>query len=526
MNLSRAFVACAGVLMVGPWVLSDPPKVGEAPAVATARTAETVIPGAAFYADLQVLERAYKALHPGLYRYQTPEDFDDMLAHVRGDLGIRLSSGPGEMTLRQAYLQLTFLLASIRCGHSYPNFFNQSDDVVTALFEGTNRLPFYFRWLDSKMIVTRVFEGAEDIRPGDEIVSINGEDAFLLLNELLPLARADGDNMYKRVAYLEVRGDAEFEAFDVLAPMLRPEWGASFELAVRDPETNQTRQIRAKAQSHADRAALVASQDAAKMRGEPLWEFRSLEGGVGCLRMPTWAVYNTKWDWKSWLNQRVDELIETNAPALIVDLRGNEGGNDCGDVLISRLIDKDLEQVGRVRYVCYQKTPLELDPLLNTWDDSFRDRTKETTEAPTPPLLAGGGRTFYRLAEENAGRAKVIPSFGPRYMGKVVVLIDSVCSSATFQFAQVIKETGLATLVGEPTGGNQRGLNGGAYFFMKLPNSGIEVDVPLISYISEGQTPPNDGVSPDILVKLTAKAIRKGVDPALEEAVKVARQGE
>ena len=47
----------------------------------------------------------------------------------------------------------------------------------------------------------------------------------------------------------------------------------------------------------------------------------------------------------------------------------------------------------------------------------------------------------------------------------MVVLVNAANSSATFQFAKLVKDNQLGTLVGQPTGGNQRGINGGAFFF-------------------------------------------------------------
>ena len=35
-------------------------------------------------------------------------------------------------------------------------------------------------------------------------------------------------------------------------------------------------------------------------------------------------------------------------------------------------------------------------------------------------------------------------------------------------------------MVGQVTGGNLRGINGGAFFFLNLPNSRLEIDLPLI----------------------------------------------
>ena len=61
-------------------------------------------------------------------------------------------------------------------------------------------------------------------------------------------------------------------------------------------------------------------------------------------------------------------------------------------------------------------------------------------------------------------------------------------------------------IIGEPTGGNLRGINGGAMFFLTLPNTQIEVDIPLFASFPKDvdlSTVPNRGVVPD--------AIKKGV---------------
>ena len=89
-------------------------------------------------------------------------------------------------------------------------------------------------------------------------------------------------------------------------------------------------------------------------------------------------------------------------------------------------------------------------------------------------------------------------------------------------FGQTIKENRLATIVGQTSGGNQRGINGGAFFFLRLPGSGLEVDLPLIGRFPT--TPqPDAGVEPDIAVRPTAAAIAEGRD--LEMAAVMAALG-
>jgi hypothetical protein len=227
--------------------------------------------------------------------------------------------------------------------------------------------------------------------------------------------------------------------------------------------------------------------------------------------MPGWALYDSDWDWNGFIDETFAEIASRKAPALIVDLRGNEGGLDCGDEILARLISADLPRTAYERRVRYQKTPADLDPYLDTWDKSFRDYS-----ASTEPL----GDGFYRLIErDGASRAPIVPK-GPRYDGKLIVLTDAANSSATFQFANLVKTNGLGTLVGETTGGSQRGINGGASFFLRLPESGLEVDLPLIGTFPLSPK-PDSGIDADVFAAPTPASLAAGSDPVLQAALAI-----
>ena len=78
------------------------------------------------------------------------------------------------------------------------------------------------------------------------------------------------------------------------------------------------------------------------------------------------------------------------------------------------------------------------------------------------------------------------------FWGETICLADTQARDWCLDLLRaVVKDNKLGTLVGQPTGGNQRGINGGAFFFATLPNSKIEVDLPLIAAFPDG--PPPDG---------------------------------
>ena len=136
-------------------------------------------------ADAALAVRAYDTLHPGLRRYNTPDQFAGHVAALHRALD-------REQTLGEAYLAFSVFAASLRCGHTYANFYNQARATRLALFEGANRLPVHFVWLDRRMIVTRNFSADARLVPGSEIVAIDGVPTSEILRRLMTVARADG----------------------------------------------------------------------------------------------------------------------------------------------------------------------------------------------------------------------------------------------------------------------------------------------------------------------------------------------
>ena len=235
--------------------------------------------------------------------------------------------------------------------------------------------------------------------------------------------------------------------------------------------------------------------------------------------MSTWALYDSKWDWKHWLNEKVNSAAERHAPAMILDLRGNEGGDDVGNEILPHLIDEPMTLSPMRRLVRYRKVPDELIPYLDTWDRGFRDWGSSAVHLAQPWPTAPHEVPYLKLTRyDDDTSGDVIKPAGKRFYGKVIVLIDATNSSATFQFAQNIQAHHLGVLIGQPTGGSQRGINGGAFFFLRLPHSGIELDLPLIGTFPPIPA-PDAGVTPDISVKRTALDIAKKRDPELAAAL-------
>lgn len=222
-----------------------------------------------------------------------------------------LSSAP---SLGDAYLAFSLFAAKVRCGHTYPNFYNQPKAIAEALFEHNARVPFQFCWLDQRMVITK--------------------------------NQSDGGNDGKRVNYLEVHGFDDYEAFDIYLPLFYPQIGHEQLLSVRSPSDADVRSAQVTGLTRAQR---LAGKSMAAKEANAGWSLQVRPDSIAVLESPNWALYNSDFDWKEFLRSSFVELQQRDTPALVIDLRRNEGGLDFGDVLLA------------------------LRPYLDTWDPSFND---------------------------------------------------------------------------------------------------------------------------------------------------------
>ena len=258
-------------------------------ALAVSLSAQTQNPALLRAADLQsdaaILREAYEALHPGLYRYNNKQQMDAAFAKLDQQLN-------HDRSLPEAFRAFSEFAAKVRCGHTQANPFNQSTALKQALFEGSTRVPFYFVWLNRRMIVTEDFSGNHAFSAGTEIESIDGVPATRILAKLMTVARADGANDSKRIAQLAVNGDSEYETFDIYYPLFFPSHTRQFEFVIRPPGSRRQKYITAEGLTFEQRIAPIKKrEDARKGGSDALFEAKQLAGGSVYIRMPTWALY-------------------------------------------------------------------------------------------------------------------------------------------------------------------------------------------------------------------------------------------
>ncbi len=457
--------------------------------------------------DLDVLKKTLTAIHPGIYRYQTPESLEKIFAEFAGKIKSPLSEN-------DFFLIVSQITNRVYCGHTYQNPYNADALLRERLFGGKSYLPFYFRIVDGKFIVTEN-ASANSLSKGSEIKTINGVPAKKIIETLLTVTKADGRNTVgHRLSSIElVRFEAErYALFDLYFPIFFPLKDENYTIEATDFQTRKAVKFQTPAMTKDDRTKEMTKRYGAPPTYDDGWKFEIQDNSTGYLKIDnsiTWRLKKIKF--KEFLANAFAELRTKNVKNLVIDLRGNGGGDmDVGFELARYLAQKELpiyaDSKRLVRNIAAQP---DLAKYLQTYSDELK-----------AVLVNGVPKDFYKAVENNfyeilpVAGTESYPKVAPyenNFRGQAFIIADASNASATFQFLNYVKENNLAKIVGQTSGGNRQGINGGNYFFLYLPNSKVETDIPV--YFQAPRTPQKDeGITPDVAVKHEPSDIGDNLD--------------
>jgi len=193
-------------------------------------------------------------------------------------------------------------------------------------------------------------------------------------------------------------------------------------------------------------------------------EYGALPESVGYIRLNTF-VHGS---WESEFPSALESL--QNIRGLVIDVRNNGGGSTgAAGKVICRFIDAPLAE---------------------------------------PPLYHAG----------HLQTSSFVQPWGPRYTGRVAVLINGACFSSTEYFAEMMKQIPSVVVIGDTTGGG-----GGIPEVLPLP-SGAVLRIPTGEYRRYDGVPTEwNGIPPTTRVENSAVELSQGKDSQLEYAIQLLR---
>lgn len=451
--------------------------------------------------DFDLLRRALEEAHPGLYRYSTKPEMDRAFDAARAKLNQPIRKIDFEAVVCQT-------LAAMRCGHTSMNI----DGDLRAAASAAPTFPLTV-FMQGRRLMVLLNDTPDDrvIRPGMELLEINGRPVAEIISRIERALPADGD--IETGKGHDISGRFAFFYWFLIEPAER------FSIKAKDDAGHQVT---------ADLAGVTDAQrkspnnpvNADMLKGiEPIMAWLKPERQVEFLDDSRIARIRLKHfvgrDFPGWLESTFKSLSEKKTQSLILDLRGNGGGDDnYGALLVSCLTDKPFRYFDHIHLQTISPSfKAQLD-----WPADAEARLRDGTVADP----AGG---FLVTPKLHPGVGEQQPAKYP-FHGKVFVLTDGGTFSTAADVCAIIQHLKLATFIGEETGGAHFGNNSGPMPTLTLPHSQIGVRFPFYGYWNAvpGDNNPRRGTLPDHPAPMTTHDLLRGVDAPMELALKLARE--
>lgn len=447
--------------------------------------------------DFDTLRRGLEEAHGGLYRFHSRADIDMMFTQQRK----MLETSMGQYAF---YGRLARVLAYIGDGHMKLDF------DPARLAAQVKPLFFPFQVINDQertFILTNDTQNDRVIRPGMELLTINGLTVAKIRQKILPCLIGDGYGKSGKAASLQRSFSQNYWLF--------VDTSSIFNVRTKDA-AGKLYTVTVKGLTNAQRAA---NRKQNPVNAETLTHIRQLDGdpnnlslrfsanGTAFLRIHSFTGDRFR--------QEIDSLfgivLEKKTRALVLDLRSNGGGLDeWGAYLATKFAKRSFRYFDHIH-------ARVLIPSFADWK-----------EKPPVDLVNGmkqdpnGGYLVQPLLNQTVAEQQ--PATHP-YTGKVVVLINGGTFSAASDFCAILRNLVDAIFVGEETGGGYEGNTSGLNVILKLPNSGFKVNIHLWDYWSAVKPAKHKGrgTIPDYLIIQKPDDWLNGTDDQYEFALSLCR---
>ena len=439
-------------------------------------------------ADFALFRQALEESHPGVYRYRTKAEMDRLF----NEAGKNVSQSSDVLIL---YKNISSVISKLGCGHTAAQLPDRwhTDHPVRKL-----SLPFDFRFVNKRAFITKNYSIKTDFSPQTEITSIDGKPMKDIVSLLFQYIRTDGFIETSKYKSLERNFSVYLQVFYKESP--------SYKIGLKLP-SGKIVESDVKLESRLP----IESPDL------PTYEFKINESKVGVITIRSFGgggKDSKGRGYHEFLKSSFEELNSNRIQSLIIDLRGNGGGNDdYGSLLYSYLTDKPFQ------YYSY----LEMNkPTLSFIQ--YTDKQEGYRTSIENILTKDAEGRYIRVASSHPCLPLQQPQKSP-FNGRLFVLIDGNSFSATSEFAAIVKDKKRGIFIGEETGGAYEGNTSGGSLVLTLPATQIKVYIPQIKYVSAVHIDAQQkgrGILPDIEITPSLLGIISNTDEVLSTALKTA----
>ena len=455
--------------------------------------------------DYDVFQNVLEESHPGLYWY-TPRDSMDYYFNWGKQ---QIADSLTEPEFKKV---LGYVLARMDCGHttvrSSKKYSKYLDTVRNEKF-----FPLSPKlWDDTTVVAANLNRRDTILKRGTVIEAIDHKSIKEITDTIFKFISSDGRNLTHKFQSVSNRG-----AFGSLYTNV---YGLSSRYAVDYLDTNGTRHsilipVYDPAKDTANRAAIrrFIRPTKKEMKKTGIQNTRSLRidtsNRIAFLDVNSFGKgYHLKKFFKQSFRQiRKDRLLY-----LVVDVRGNGGGNVTNSTLLSKYMVNNRFKVCDSLYAINRNSRYKKyidNYFLNRLFMLAFTRKKED------------GHFHFSYFEKHRFKPKQKNHFD----GKTYVLIGGNSFSATTLFVNAVISQDNVTVVGEETGGGSYGNTAWLIPDVKLPETKLQFRLPLFRLVMDKNQPKTGhGIFPEVEVKPTVVAIRRNEDYKLKKVMEMIKE--
>ncbi len=460
--------------------------------------------------DYTIFRKTLEEAHPGIYWYTS---IDSMNYYFdQGYAG--LSDSLTEPQYRQL---LSYIVAKINCGHT-----TVRPSKAYARFDDTTRLRQVFPlslklWNDTAVVAANLNRRDTVLVRGTVITAINEVPVNAITDSLFQYVSADGYNQTHKYQTLSNRG--------FFGSLYSSVYGypTSYSINYLDSAKNsasitingfvppQPDTATRRTPRPINRLPVPTKKELVAQRRDAMRLLRV--DTAGKIAMMDLQTFSKGYKLKKFFRRSFKTLNKYDIAHLIIDIRGNGGGNVSNSTAIVRYISNQPYKVADSLYaVAKRKTYgryIENDFFTRLFISLFAGKKKD-------------GLYHFRYFEKHQFKPKKKNHFD----NKVYIVTGGNSFSAAALFAGALKGQSNVMIVGEETGGGAYGNS--AWFIpdVTLPTTGVRFRLPLFRLVTDKNIPKNGkGVQPDVLAGPTIDAIREGKDYKIEKVIQLVKAG-
>lgn len=407
--------------------------------------------------DLEELKNLLINANYDAYAYTTKAEFDSVYDGLRAEIKTDSLNFLKTTNLFQRMVDV------VKMGHTSIPFPAQS--YIEYVSGGGTIFPLELTFEDNKSFVRKNWSAIEALRPGTEILSINGMPMPEVLAKLHPYVA--GEREYLKNAKIE------------LFSFPRIYWQVFGAVPAFQVEALQD-----------GKSVLVEVPAVAGISGYESLRNETLDG-VQDFRFIQNKAYvklgsfsGDEEQFKAFVDSAFTEIRNRKTDTLILDLRNNSGGNDSqSDYLLSYIADRPF----RWNSAFSLKTSKRLKEHVRNERDTTAAFWKEALTHADGEIYDYAFEPYEPKPEEQ------------RFTGTVYALINRQSHSQAAVTASQLQDYGWATLVGEETG-DYPSLYA-SVFYVKLPQTGIVVQLSKGKSVRVNGSDAEEGVIPDLKIR-------------------------